>query len=456
VPTSLNLREEIAEAPFGRFHVKFAALMSLIMLFDGYELFNAAYVIPLVRSSWHPSPSMIGVMLSSGIVGLSIGAVVQGLIADRIGRRTVMLLALWLLTGASLLLATIVDSPVSFSVCRLLLGCALGMITPLALTCINEWAPRKQANTYANWVFQFGFSMGGISAGIAGIWLTPHFGWQSLYYLGALSFLAAIAATLWLPESLQFLALNHRDDEIAKILAQMRPGRARAYRGAYFEMPTENAPRGSIVALLAPRYRRNTIVLWIVGFLGLFSIHGLTGWLPTLVVAQGQAVSSAFGYGTLVMVAAIFGSLFMGWIADRLGSRTRAMSIGYGIAALSMAGLAYFLGSANGVTLVLVAATGFFIFGAHAVLNNYQAMTYGTEVRSTGVGVAQALSRVGGILGPLIVGWVASVEPSPVYTFMMFAGGLLLASIVVTFGGAALSSPAARANEPLQAIDEPA
>src|SRR5262249_50430580 len=140
-------------------------------------------VIPLVRHAWQPSPAMIGMMLSSGIVGLSIGSVLQGLIADRIGRRKVMLGALWTLTAASALLATAVHSAVAFALARLVLGMALGMVTPLALTCINEWAPRRNANTFATWVFQFGFSAGGIFAGIAGLTLTSRLGWQSLYFV---------------------------------------------------------------------------------------------------------------------------------------------------------------------------------------------------------------------------------------------------------------------------------
>lgn len=448
--TPINVREELAHARIGGFHLRFAVLVAFIMFFDGYDLFNAAYVIPLVRHQWQPSPTMIGVMLSSGIVGLSIGSVLQGLIADRIGRRKVMLGALWTLTMSSGLLATVVHSAMSFALARLLMGTALGMVTPLALTCINEWAPRRNANTFATWVFQFGFSAGGISAGIAGLTLTPHFGWQSLYFVGVLSALVAAAAMKWLPESAQYLALRGRMDDVLALLKAARPERETVYRDAYILPMRPTSRPGSVGDLLAPEYRRNTLVHWLAGALSLFCIHGLTGWLPTMVVNRGGGVSSAFGYGTVVMIASVFGGISMGWLADRLRSRIRAMVIGYIVAGVFMAVLALTLGKSG--SMVLVAGAGFFIFGAQAVMNNYQAMCYRTEIRGTGMGVAVGLNRIGGILGPVIVGIVASINSDPVWTFALFTGALILAAGVIALGRTEIAAIPASAldSTPLQ------
>eukprot|EP01042_Synura_sphagnicola_P030531 gene30531-39341_t len=189
----IDVRTEIEESTVGRFHWKLGILVGCIMFFDGYDLFNAAYVIPLILKSWKPSPSEIGMMLSSGIVGMSAGSLIQGLIADRIGRRKTMLWALYLLTISSLALALFAASPLQFAGLRLLLGTALGMITPLTIAYVNEWAPKKVANTYSIWVFLIGFCIGGVAAGVAGITLTAKYGWESLYYVGALSVSVAVA-----------------------------------------------------------------------------------------------------------------------------------------------------------------------------------------------------------------------------------------------------------------------
>lgn len=442
---SFDVREEIEGAQISSFHWKLGALIGVIMFFDGYELFNAAYAIPLILKSWHPLPSQIGMMLSSGIVGLSIGSVLQGLLADRMGRRKVMLWALYGLGLASLLLAAIARNPLQFAEFRLCLGTALGMITPLTISYINEWAPRRTANVYTIWVFQLGFSIGGIMAGFAGAFLATSFGWQAIYYAGSISLLVAVAAQCWLPESAQYLATRRDFDSIGRVLAQLRPARKHLYQGA--EFTTAAVCRAAPVrTLLQAPYRTKTIVAWLSGALSLFCVHGLTGWLPTLLVQRGEAMSSAATYGALIMTAALFGGVGSGMVADVTRSRVLAMVVWWFMAALAMLALSHAHGTL--MMMVLVAAAGFFVFGGQSVQNNYIAMIYPTEVRSTGVGLAVGINRVGGMLGPVVIGLVKSVNPDPTYTFYVLAASLFLAcmSFLLVRGdvkdGAEVAAPA--------------
>jgi MFS family permease len=421
---SFDVREEIEGADICSFHWKLGALIGVIMFFDGYELFNAAYAIPLILKSWKPLPAEIGMMLSSGIVGLSIGSVLQGLLADKLGRRKVMLWALYGMGAASLALAAIANSPLQFAGFRLCLGIALGMITPLTISYINEWAPKRTANVYTIWVFQLGFSVGGIMAGFAGAFLAPSLGWQAIYYAGAASIFIAVAAQCWLPESAQYLATKRDFAGIGRVLAQLRPARRHLYEGAVF---TGAAARRAapVRTLLQAPYRNKTIVAWLSGALSLFCIHGLTGWLPTLLVQRGEALSSAATYGALIMTAALFGGVGSGWLADAAKSRVTAMVVWWSMAALAMLALSHAHGTV--MMMVLVAAAGFFVFGGQSVQNNYIAMIYPTEVRSTGVGIAVGINRIGGMLGPVVIGLVKSYNPDPTYTFYVLAAALVLA-----------------------------
>jgi MFS family permease len=421
---SLDVREEIEGAEISSFHWKLGALIGVIMFFDGYELFNAAYAIPLILKSWRPLPSEIGMMLSSGIVGLSLGSVLQGLLADRMGRRKVMLWALYGMGLASLLLAAVATNPLQFAGFRLCLGTALGMITPLTISYINEWAPKRTANVYTIWVFQLGFSIGGIMAGFAGAFLAPSLGWQAIYYAGALSILIAVAAQCWLPESAQYLATKRDFDGIRRVLAQLRPARKHLYESAEFKTAAARHAAPVKILLQAP-YRTKTIVAWLSGALSLFCVHGLTGWLPTLLVQRGEALSSAATYGALIMSAALFGGIGSGWLADATRSRVTAMVVWWFMAALAMLALSHAHGTV--MMMVLVAAAGFFVFGGQSVQNNYIAMIYPTEVRSTGVGVAVGINRIGGVLGPIVIGMVKSINPDPAYTFYLLAAALILA-----------------------------
>lgn len=439
MPTTFDVREEIEGAPISSFHWKLGALIGVIMFFDGYELFNAAYAIPLILKSWRPAATEIGMMLSSGIVGLSIGSLLQGVVADRFGRRKVMLWALYGLGLASLALAAAAASPLQFAGFRLCLGTALGMITPLTISYINEWAPKRTANVYTIWVFQLGFSLGGIMAGAAGALLAPRLGWQAIYYAGAVSILVAVAAQLWLPESAQYLAAKRDFAGIGRILGQLRPARRELYQGAVFTTGgaaaaaagAGNAAPPPLRILLQQPYRTRTLVAWLSGALSLFCIHGLTGWLPTLLVQRGEALSSAAAYGALIMTASLFGGLGSGWLADAARSRVVAMVVWFGLAALAMLALGHAHGTA--MMMTLAAAAGFFVFGGQSVQNNYIAMIYPTEVRSTGVGVAVAINRVGGMLGPVAIGYVKSIDPDPVYTFDLLAAAMLLASLSFVF-----------------------
>ncbi len=428
--TSINPLEEVGSAPIGKFHWTFGILIGFVMLFDGYDLFNAAYVIPLVAKTWKPDPTTIGIMLSSGIVGLSLGSVLQGLLADRFGRRKVLLWALFLLTACNLCLAALVNSPLSFAASRMVLGTALGMITPLVITYINEWAPKKKSNTFTIWTFQVGFSIGGILAGVIGITMGQQLGWQSIYVVGSASLLVAIYAYYRLPESIQYLAVREDHEKIRSLLISLRPERAELYRNASFTRIRSEEKRGSIKTLLVPAYRRATLINWVAGFLSLFCIHGLTGWLPSMVIQRGEAISSAFGYGSLIMAASLFGGLSSGWFADRVRSRVKAMVVWYVAAAVAMVALAMF--SERYMMIVFVAAAGFFVFGAQAVLNNFQVMSYPTEVRGTGMGIAVGINRVGGIMGPFLIGLLHTISPDPSVTFAGLAAALVLAALCVS------------------------
>lgn len=448
---TFDVRAEIEGAPISSFHWKLGILIGIIMFFDGYELFNAAYAIPLILKSWRPAPSQIGMMLSSGIVGLSIGSLLQGVLADRFGRRRIMLWALYGLGIASLALAAIATSPLQFAGFRLCLGTALGMITPLTISYINEWAPRRTANVYTIWVFQLGFSVGGIMAGAAGALLAPRFGWQAIYYAGAVAILVAVAAQLWLPESAQYLAAKRDFAGIGRILGRLRPARKHLYEGAQFAAAGAGAPRAApppLGSVLRAPYRTRTLVAWLSGALSLFCIHGLTGWLPTLLVQRGEALSSAATYGALIMTASLFGGLGSGWLADAVKSRVVAMVVWFALAALAILALGYAHGQA--MTMTLAAAAGFFVFGGQSVQNNYIAMIYPTEVRSTGVGLAVAINRVGGMLGPVVIGFVKSLDPDPIYTFDVLAAAMCLASLSFVFvrGDRALAAPTPDALRP--------
>lgn len=429
---TVSPRREIETAPIGTFHWKFGLLVGLVMFFDGYDLFNAAYVVPFLKQEWGLHPTQIGTLLSSGIAGLSLGSLVQGWISDKFGRRVTMLIALFALSFASILLAAAAHGFTSFLVFRILLGTALGMVTPLTITYVNEWAPKKYENTFAIWVFLIGFCIGGVMASLVGVFATPTLGWRSIYYFGSASMLVAIAAYVWLPESVAFLWNKGKHVELARVLTRVRPDRSEFYKGANFEYVSASKAKNVFTTLFQPRYIRNTLVCWVSGALSLFCIHGITSWLPSVLIRSGHGIKSSFIYGSAMMLSSLVGGLTSGWFADKYSSRTKTMFVWYLAAAVAIAALSMSLSDL--VLPLLIVASGFFVFGAQSVLNNFIAMSYDSDVRSTGVGVAVAVNRVGGICGPFVIGLLQNRGNGVEATFIALSIASLLAAAVVMAG----------------------
>lgn len=425
----MDIEAELRGGHLTRFHYRLALVLGCVLFIDGYDLFNAGYIAPYVRREWGLGDQQIGLMLSLGIAGLAIGAYVQAPIAHRIGRRAAVVLGATLLASASLIMALLVHDFVTFAAVRFLLGVSLGMLSPLAFVYVNEWAPSVSANRFATISFVLPFSLGGIAAGMAAMVLGPTFGWRGLYCVAGVALPIALAAHFLLPESLVRLVKQDRLDEIRGYLTAIRPERAALYAATRdFRLRAPSHGASGPGALFAPRYRARTIGIWIASALSLLSLHGLSGWLPTMLVSSGQAFASAFGFGTLLMTMQILGGICTGVLADRFG-RAPVMAWGFLGSALAMLAIPAAIG--DWWMALAVAASGFFIFGTQAVMNNFTAMSYEPALRATGTGTAVAFSRVGGVIGPILIGWTRSIGTGMWLVFVMLAATQVMAAAII-------------------------
>jgi AAHS family 4-hydroxybenzoate transporter-like MFS transporter len=400
-PTTIDVHEELANAPVGRMHVKLGILLALLTLFDGYDTFNPAYVIHYVRGPWGLSLQQAGMLVSSGLVGFLVGAAVHGAVADRFGRRITLIAGLWTTTVFSILTALFAGSFASFCTLRVLTGLGLGVLLPLSTTYINELAPRRVANTFALWGVALGWASGGAAAGIVGVLVTPHTGWQGLYWVGSLSLVLIPFVHRYLPESPKFALLRGDEAEVKAILAKLRPERADVYRTLAIGRPATRS-KTPVLALLERPYRQLSIAIWATSFLSLFCIFGLSGWIPTLMQARGESFGASFTFGALMQITSFVGALICGHLVDRF-QHSR-----YWLCAWSLGGAAsvfvLILFHSHWVNLVGSAMAGFCIIGGQFVLNNFTAASYETRMRATAVGMELAVGRLGAILGPFIGG----------------------------------------------------
>ena len=425
---ALDLREEIERMPLGRAHWFVVAALALATLFDGYDVFVPAYVIPYAMKSWALQPSQAGLLVSSGLIGFMIGSLVCGPIADRIGRKPTLVGALAFAAVFNYATAEWADSYDRFLVLRALTGVGLGMILPLCMTLLNEMAPRRTANVLIGWVMA-GWSLGGVMAAVAGLVLAPQFGWPSLFMAGAIAAPVGAAIALGLPESPRFLGLRQRQQDVRTAMIRLAPARKAEYASTDFTIHEDTAHRGSFVRLLAPNVRGSTGIVWVCSALSLFSIYGLSSWTPQIMLQRGETFGTSFTFGALLQFMAILGGLGCGWLADRSG-RQRTLWVIWLFGAAAVAGLA--LVSSIATNLVFIAIAGFCVMGAQPVLNNLTAALYETGVRSTGVGAQLGVGRLGGILGPYVGGWLQQLFPGSLALFLFMAGALAMSALAIS------------------------
>jgi MFS family permease len=434
VPTSINVYEELAEAPLRSFHRRLCIMIGLLVFFDGYDTFNPAYVIHYVAQPWGLNPLQSGFLVSSGLIGFLLGAAIHGTIADKFGRRVTLLGGVWITSIFTLATALLANSFLSFISLRVLTGLGLGVLMPLGTTYINEFAPRRVTNIFTLWGVGLGWSMGGTAAGLVGVFVTPYFGWQSLYFIGSLSFVLALALQLWLPESIKFLALHKRLPQIRRVLSLLRPDKAETYQQAEFDIPTEET-QTSVGLLLTARYRRTTLAVWAASFLSLFCIFGLSGWIPTVMMQRGETFAASFGFGALMQTMSFIGGMVCGALADRRQSSRGMLVLWWCLGGASVWTLVFL--NSHTTNFIFTAAAGFFTIGAQFVLNNFTAGAYQTNVRATGLGMQLSVGRIGAILGPFIVGALQQLYPGPTAMFVAIGAASVCAGFAIASVGRA-------------------
>lgn len=428
--SEIDINEELSNATVGPFHRVLGILVALMTMFDGYDTFNPAYVIHYVAQPWGLAAGQAGFLVSSGLIGFLLGAAGHGVVADRFGRRGTLVAGLWIVNIFTVLTALLAQGFWSFCALRLLTGIGLGVILPLATTYINELAPRRVSNTFSLWGVALGWSAGGMLAGLVGVFLTPRFGWEVLYYIGALSIPLTFIVQAVLPESPKFLAARGRMDELRQLLSRLRPERREAYVGATLRAVAPAAAHNTYKVLLTPRYRRVSLTIWLTAFLSLFAIFGLTGWIPTVMMKRGETFAASFGFGALMQAASFVGGLVLAMMADRrFAMAPRYLAAWWSIGGLAVIALVFANGHITNITIVAVA--GFCIIGAQHVLNNFTAGSYDTDVRASGVGMELGVGRVGAILGPFVAGLLQQATGGPDAVFWAIGGAALIAACTI-------------------------
>ncbi len=417
----------------GRFEIVVIGACAAAIFFDGFDAQAIGYVGPSLIKSFGIAPAALGPVFSGGLVGIMLGALFIAPLADRVGRRPVILGSI--LSFAAFTLATAwADSPTTLLWLRVLTGLGLGGCMPNAIALTTEYAPVRLQGFLVTLMFN-GFTLGSLLGGVLAHQLIPRFGWRAVFVAGgSLPLLLVPLLFFVLPESLRFLALSGRN-RVAVDAALRRAGSAETAEAFGARLAAqEGQVRRSIGELFTPGRARATAVLWTVFFMSLLDVYLLVSWLPTALNQAGVPAQSAIILGSLLQVGALLGTLVCGASLDRFGGNA-VLVPAYVLGALSIAAIGVFSSGSLVLTTLAVIMAGAGIIGGQTAANALAAATYPTQIRSTGVGWALGIGRIGSIIGPLVAAGLLMVHVSVRGIFLVSAVPALVAAAAIAMFG---------------------
>ena len=339
----------IDAARFNRTHWLILGWGCFIMLFDGYDMVIYGSVVPRLMQEWQLSPVQAGTLGSCALFGMLFGGTLLAPLADRFGRRR-LVIATTLLASLAAFLTGHARDPLELGAGRFFTGLALGALVPSAINLISEFAPAGRRSTLVTVMSAF-YSVGAVLSALLAIAMIPAWGWQSVFYVAVLPVLAVPLMLRWLPESAAFLELKGRRAELDALLRKVdpdyRPGAERANAVA------AEAPSGRVAQLFEGRQAVGTLLLWVAFAMCMLMSYGLNTWLPKLMAGGGYALGSSLAFLVTLNVGATLGALFGGWLADRLGHR-RALRLVPAAFALALAAVPLSLGSIGFLPVLMV------------------------------------------------------------------------------------------------------
>jgi AAHS family 4-hydroxybenzoate transporter-like MFS transporter len=417
----------------GPLQIRVAAICTVVQLCDGYDVNSIGVSVPQLTHAWNlPGPAFTAAFLWSSI-GIMVGALSAGPIGDRWGRKPLLIGSL-LIFGLASIGSAFANGLEFMTVMRFFTGLGIGGAFPGAATLTGDYAPHRRRALMIMASFT-GAPLGGFICGqLAGV-LLPTLGWPSVFVVGGIVPLALIVVmALWLPESPRFLAtkenLTPREAELLRRLDIM-PGQT----VAHVDLAVGN-PFKPVAMLLGRGYALQTVLLWIIFFCSLMNLFLFVYWLPEVLHLTGMTPGEAARATSFRELGAIFAVIYLGVLIDRFGAE-RALAVHYAagivfIAAIALVAMPYLL------LVIVIFFSGLTIIGSQTGANAACGKLYPARMRTSGLGWALGIGRLGGIAAPVLGGYLLRTGMKPTHIFLgacLFALVAAVATGLLAFRG---------------------
>lgn len=423
----INVAEVISNSKFNRFHFTLIAWCFVVILFDGYDLVVFGTVVSELMNDWGIDSVQAGLMSSYGLLGMTFGAIVLGILADRLGRKNVTAIAV-ILFSLFTFLCGLANDPTTFSIFRFFAGVGLGGIMPNVIALLTDYSPKKIRSMVVSIVL-CGYSVGGMLAPMLGIVMMPDFGWESIFFVAGIPLLLLPIIYKQLPESALYLAKKNRKEELFAILKKVDPNFTYHPDDEIMMQPTGES-KVPVIDLFKEKRGLSTVMFWIAFFTCLLMVYGLNTWLPKLMIEAGYGLTSSLSFLVTLQGGAIVGTLIIARLCDKFGSKKMLVPM-YASGAIALTLLGF--GGNTAYIYVLVAVAGAATIGAQNIVQAYVSQYYPPFIRSTALGMASGIGRFGGMMGPILGGFLLSQSLAMELNFLAFAIPGLIAAIALSF-----------------------
>jgi len=415
----------INDRKMGRAQITVILWCVLLFLSDGYDFGVLGNIAPAIIGDWHSNRAAFGAVFSIGVIGLLIGSLIFGPLADRIGRRKVIIISGFIFGAFTFASAFATNLP-ELAALRFLAGLGIGGTNPNILAYVAETVPeRRRAFTIA--VALLGGFTGGIALGGYIISkLLVSYDWHVVLYVGGvIPIVTCLLLIAFLPDTAMQSAIRGENAKVAKLLTRFYPDTPFSPDATYF-VSDGPPPKFPIAALFNKQNLPATCTLWFGGIMNGIVIFFLGSWLPTLVHQSGLSVSQGVLANSLNQLGGIAGGLAVTPFLDRYGAVAVVGPFLLAVPAIIILGMT---GSNESWIFIMAAIVGVCVVGAQTGQGALQAIVYPTALRSTGAGWAIGIQRIGGIIAPTLFGVLIEAKVAQTELFVIAAIPPLLAAI---------------------------
>lgn len=421
----INHEKIISNGKFNRFHLALLAWGFFIIAFDGYDLVVFGTVVPFLMKEWGLSSVEAGAMGSYAMIGMIFGAIFFGMLADRMGRKKVMIISLFLFSFFTMMCG-FAANPTMFSGYRFLAGLGLGGIMPNVIALLTDYSPNKMKSMVVSIVL-CGYSVGGMLAPLLGMAFIPKLGWEMLFWVAGLPLLFIPIIYKQLPETSSYLLRTGRKKELVEILKKINATLSISEKMEFVELKQHDS-KVPVVGLFKNKRTLSTLMFWTTFFMSLLMVYGLNTWLPNLMMEAGYGLNSSLAFLVTLQAGAIIGTIIIAKLNEKFDLKNLLMIL-YALGAIGITLLGF--GGNTIYIYILVAIAGASSIGAQNLVQAYVSQYYPAAIRSTALGMSSGVGRLGGMLGPILGGYLLSITLPIHLNFMVFAIPGLIAAIAL-------------------------